>query len=233
MFPSARNVTTRSDFWIRSTVTRTVTSLVEVFCPRAGAAAPASAANVKTASNSFDMATSVVNRQSSTGQPSIYNRQSFNRQSPDGMSRTAVVLRLTHERANRGANRRSQRHEIHADDARPARNGRLGVMNWPPEDIKAHIDFMMRLQQGAERRRRAGRRRGAGRARPGAHRAGRQGRRARGHGRRRSPRPRSSSPATGSSTSRARSGRMRSRRARRRRPGRAARRSTCRSKCAR
>ncbi len=61
------------------------------------------------------------------------------------MSRTRRRLRLTDERANHGA-RITEEHddEIHADDARPAgRVDHCRIGNWPPEDFKAHIGFMM------------------------------------------------------------------------------------------
>ena len=75
-----------------------------------------------------------------------------------------------------------------------------GIGTWPPEDIKAHINFMHRFNKELSE---AGELVGAeGLAAPeaGQGRASRQGRRARGDRRPVRRRPRSFSPATGSST---------------------------------
>ena len=42
----------------------------------------------------------------------------------------------------------------------PRGNGDWGVMNWKPEELKAHIEFMNDVQQGPQSLRPAGRRRG-------------------------------------------------------------------------
>src|SRR6266478_6521107 len=69
------------------------------------------------------------------------------------MSRTRRELRLTHERANHGARhaeacaKTGRNHEMkymlmmHA----PRGTGDWSVFNWPPEDLKAHINFMKRF----------------------------------------------------------------------------------------
>ena len=56
-----------------------------------------------------------------------------------------------------------------------------GIGTWPPEDIKAHIGFMMQFNKELKDAGRARRRRGAGSAGTGAHRPRREGRRAGGH----------------------------------------------------
>ena len=61
--------------------------------------------------------------------------------------------------------------EVHADDARSAAARGTGrCIDWPPQDLKAHIGFMMQLQQGAGRSRASwsAPRAGAGRSRRGS-----------------------------------------------------------------
>src|SRR5258708_16465972 len=65
---------------------------------------------------------------------------------PGGMSRTAGVLRPTHESADWGAIARSEDVKymlmMHAPRAGWEK---AGIGTWPPEDIKAHIGFMKGL----------------------------------------------------------------------------------------
>ena len=86
----------------------------------------------------------------------------------------------------------------------------LGVANWSPEDLKAHIRFMKRFAEELKDSGRAGCRRRSFGAGASQNRASGQGRHARGD-RRAVRRGQSSSPATASSTSNGRNAPTRSR----------------------
>jgi hypothetical protein len=63
------------------------------------------------------------------------------------MSRTRRVLRLPFESAHQGATKRSKDMKymlmMHATRGK----GDWAALNWPPEDFKAHVDFMLRFNE--------------------------------------------------------------------------------------